>query len=40
MLRGGAFTNRAVYVRSGVRHWLVPSYPAHNVGFRPARTFR
>jgi formylglycine-generating enzyme required for sulfatase activity len=39
VLRGGSFFNRASYVRSALRLWLVPTLRDLNVGFRPARTF-
>jgi formylglycine-generating enzyme required for sulfatase activity len=40
LLRGGAFYDGAVDVRSSFRHWFVPAFRVVNFGFRPARTFR
>jgi formylglycine-generating enzyme required for sulfatase activity len=40
VLRGGSFLDRASFVRSAFRYWLVPSIRGFHVGFRPARTFR
>jgi formylglycine-generating enzyme required for sulfatase activity len=40
VLRGGAFTNRPMFVRSAYRFRLAPRDRNGNVGFRPARTFR
>jgi formylglycine-generating enzyme required for sulfatase activity len=40
VLRGGAFTYPAMYVRSACRNWDEPANLAVNMGFRPARTFR
>jgi formylglycine-generating enzyme required for sulfatase activity len=39
VLRGGAFSTRAGYVRSAYRYWDVPANRLYNVGFRPAGTF-
>ncbi len=38
-VRGGSFTNHALYVRSAFRYEFVPSNRDATVGFRPARTF-
>jgi formylglycine-generating enzyme required for sulfatase activity len=39
-LRGGAFYYNAVFVRSGLRNWDVPSFRINYFGFRLARTYR
>jgi formylglycine-generating enzyme required for sulfatase activity len=39
-LRGGAFNDPAVRVRSAERYWLLPALRPVGVGLRPARTFR
>jgi formylglycine-generating enzyme required for sulfatase activity len=39
VLRGGAFNNRPVVVRSALRNRSAPTNHLINVGFRPARTF-
>jgi serine/threonine protein kinase/formylglycine-generating enzyme required for sulfatase activity len=40
VLRGGAFTDPAVHVRSAPRYWIAPAIRTNVAGFRPARTFR
>jgi formylglycine-generating enzyme required for sulfatase activity len=40
VLRGGSFNAAARFVRSALRSYYVPAYRDHNVGFRPARTYR
>ena len=38
IMRGGSFTNQAVYVRCAVRSEFVPTSNRVNLGFRVART--
>jgi formylglycine-generating enzyme required for sulfatase activity/tRNA A-37 threonylcarbamoyl transferase component Bud32 len=40
VLRGGSFNSPASNLRCGNRNRNVPTYRSHNVGLRPARTFR
>jgi formylglycine-generating enzyme required for sulfatase activity len=39
VMRGGSFTNQAVYVRSAVRSEFAPTSRRFNLGFRVVRTF-
>jgi formylglycine-generating enzyme required for sulfatase activity len=39
VLRGGAFANQAVYVRSAYRYDRLPVNRSYTCGFRPARTY-
>src|SRR5262249_37462116 len=39
LLRGGTFTNRAMYIRVANRLWYAPSLRRTDYGFRLARTY-